>query len=200
MGMRFFEAVKNRRSIYDINNETLLSDDNIIKLIEEAIVNTPSPFNSQSARVVLLVEKEHKKFWQMLKDEMSTFLAIEKFASLEEKINKSFASGYGTILFFEDLKTVGDLQQNMPDYKYNFPIWSEQSNGMLQFVIWTALQMYGFGSSLQHYNSLIDDKIKETWQLPMEWQLIAQMPFGKKIAAAPKKQVLPVSDRFKFFK
>ena len=34
------------------------------------------------------------------------------------------------------------------------------------------------GASLQHYNPLIDNEVREHWGLPGQWQLIAQMPFG----------------------
>ena len=50
---------------------------------------------------------------------------------------------------------------------------------MHQIVVWTALEIEGFGASLQHYNSLIDDEVKRRWDTPSEWKLIAQMPFGK---------------------
>ena len=40
------------------------------------------------------------------------------------------------------------------------------------------LEDMGLGASLQHYNPLIDDEVRRTWNLPGDWMMIAQMPFG----------------------
>jgi predicted oxidoreductase (fatty acid repression mutant protein) len=84
-------------------------------------------------------------------------------------------------------------------YKDNFPVWSLQSSGMLQFTIWTALEDAGLGASLQHYNPLIDDQVKSLWKLPDKWKLLAQMPFGKPLAAPSEKEFLPLEGRVKVF-
>ena len=47
---------------------------------------------------------------------------------------------------------------------------------MHQFAIWTMLEDMGLGASLQHYNPLIDDEVRRTWNLPGDWMMIAQMP------------------------
>lgn len=200
MEMKFFEAVKNRRSIYVINDEATISDDKITEILENAVLHCPTPFNSQSSRVILLLQKQHQKFWQMLKDEFKEKLSKERYPATEEKINTSFASGYGTVLFFEDINVVKKLQEQFPSYADNFPHWSQQASGMLQYVVWSGLEMYGMGCSLQHYSPLIDDKIKDTWQVPASWQLIAQMPFGKKIGEPGEKEFAPLSERFKTYR
>ena len=63
-------------------------------------------------------------------------------------------------------------------YADNFPIWTQQSNGMLQINIWSALRELGIGANLQHYNPVIDEKVKALFNIPEYYQLIAQMPFG----------------------
>jgi predicted oxidoreductase (fatty acid repression mutant protein) len=123
----------------------------------------------------------------------------DKFKPTEDKIN-SFKSGYGTVLFFEDSSIVESLQQQFPLYKDNFPIWSQQSSGMHQYVIWTALQIEGFGASLQHYNELIETEIKKEWNVPSNWKLIGQMPFGKPTAEPGEKQYQPLDERIKIYK
>ena len=77
----------------------------------------------------------------------------------------AFKSGYGTVLYFEDNQVVEELQENFALYKDNFPIWSQQSSGMLQFAIWTALEIEGFGATLQHYNPLIDEEVRKEWEV-----------------------------------
>jgi len=59
---------------------------------------------------------------------------------------------------------------------------------MLQYAIWVALREYGFGANLQHYNPLIDQEVKENFNIPTSWNLIAQMPFGAIEEDAPVKQ------------
>lgn len=62
---------------------------------------------------------------------------------------------------FEDDTVIRSMQKEFELYKDNFPVWANQSNGMLQFAVWTALELEGLGASLQHYNPLIDDEVKE---------------------------------------
>lgn len=191
--------VEDRRSIYSISKEPVVSDDIIEEVIEYAVKHTPSAFNSQSARVVLLLGGQHDKLWDITKEALRKRVPADKFGPTEEKIN-SFRNGYGTVLFFEDSSVVESLQEQFPSYKDNFPIWSQHSNGMLQYVIWTALGVEGFGASLQHYTELIEADVEKEWNLPTKWKLIAQMPFGKPTADPAEKQFQPLDERIKVFK
>jgi len=199
MAKDFYNAVKERRTIYGISKETTISDERIEKIIKDAVKHTPSAFNSQSGRVIVLFGEKHNKLWNITKEALRRIVPEDKFPSTEEKIN-SFHSGYGSVLFFDDYSIVESLQQQFPSYKDNFPIWSMQSNGMLQYVIWTSLENEGLGASLQHYNPLIDDEVKKEWHIPNNWKLIAQMPFGKPTAPAGEKEFMPLEDRVKIFK
>ena len=195
----FNTAVADRRSFYGISKEKVTTDEVIKEIIEQAVKNTPSPFNSQSARVVLLLEKHHDKLWDITKESLRKIVPADQFSSTEDKIN-SFRNGYGTVLFFEDASVIESLQSQFALYADNFPIWSQQSSGMHQFVIWTALEIEGFGASLQHYNGLIDEDVKKEWNVPSNWKLIAQMPFGKPIAEPDEKEFQPLENRIKIFK
>lgn len=135
------------------------------EIIEYALKHTPSVFNSQSTRVVLLLGDHQDKLWDITKEALRKIVPADKFVPTEEKIN-SFKSGYGTVIFFEDSKVVESLQEQFALYKDNFPIWSQQTSGMHQFVIWTALEVEGFRSSLQHYNELIETDVKKEWSVP----------------------------------
>jgi predicted oxidoreductase (fatty acid repression mutant protein) len=59
-----------------------------------------------------------------------------------------------------------------------FPDWAEQSGGMNQFALWTALAAEGLGANLQHYNPIVDAQVQEAWNVPEDWQLRAQLVFG----------------------
>ena len=199
MSKNFLTAIADRRSIYGISKESPISDDRIKEIIDHAVKYTPSAFNSQSARVVLLLGSQHDKLWDITKEALRKVVPAENFAPTEEKIN-SFKSGYGTILYFEESSIIESLQRQFALYKDNFPVWAQQSNGMLQFAIWTALEMEGLGASLQHYNELIEDEIKKEWGIASSWKLIGQMPFGKPTAPAGDKQFQSIEDRVKVFK
>lgn len=194
----FYEAVKERRSIYGISKEITVSQDRIAEIVQNAAKHAPSAFNSQSGRAVVLFGDQHDKLWSIVRESLRKVVPADKFAPTEEKIN-SFQSGYGTVLFFDDSSIVEGLQKRFPLYQQNFPVWAQQSNGMLQYIVWTALELEGLGASLQHYNPLIDDEVKKSWNLPEHWKLIAQMPFGKPTSAPGEKEFLPIEDRVKVF-
>ncbi|KQL44899.1 nitroreductase [Brevibacillus choshinensis] len=198
MGKDFFTAIKDRRTYYGISKETVVSDQRIQEIINEAVKYTPSSFNSQSARVVVLLGEQHDKLWDLTKETLRKIVPAENFASTEEKMD-AFRSGYGSVLFFEDQSVIENLQSQFALYKDNFPVWSEQSSGMLQLVVWTALEAEGFGASLQHYNPLINEGVQQEWNVPSSWKLIAQMPFGKPTSTPGEKQFQPLDERVKVF-
>ena len=198
MSKDFYTAMKERRTFYSISSESTISDERINEVLKEAILHTPSAFNSQSARVVLLLGEHHKKLWDITLDELQKIVPADRLESTKEKTD-SFANGYGSILFFDDESVIKGLQERFPAYKENFPIWAQQANGMLQYLVWTSLVMEGFGVSLQHYNPLIDSSVKKQWGISETWKLAAQMPFGVPVQPPGEKSFLPVAERFLVF-
>lgn len=196
--MEFFAALKQRRSIYSINSSSPISDGRITEILKDAVKYAPSAFNSQSARTLLLLDKHHSRLWELIREALRAIVPADRFAGTDAKIS-SFAAGHGTILFFEDQDVIADLQKQYASYKDNFPVWSNHSAGMLQFVVWTGLESEGLGASLQHYNPLIDAAVAEIFEVPASWKLVAQMPFGKPTAQPEPKTFLPIEDRVKIF-
>lgn len=197
--MEFFDSVKNRRTFYGIGNMISVEDEKLEQIVRDSVKHAPSAFNSQSGRVVLLLGENHKELWKITMETLRKIVPSVAFGKTEEKIN-SFGRGYGTVLYFEDQGIVESLQQRFPLYKENFAIWSLQSNGMLQYIIWTALEIEGLGASLQHYNPLIDAEVHNRWGFPENWRLLAQMPFGNRTAPAGEKEFLPLDERVKIIK
>ncbi|MWC27940.1 nitroreductase family protein [Paenibacillus sp. MMS18-CY102] len=200
MANTFLSAVKKRRSYYGISKEQVISEQQIQEIVEEAVKYSPSSFNSQSARVVLLFNEQSDKFWDLTTEVLRGIVGDgDQFESTAQKM-ASFRNGSGTVLFFEDSAVVEGLQKQFPSYADNFPIWSGHSSGMLQFVVWTALEQEGLGASLQHYNPIVDADVKKEWNVPDNWKLVAQMPFGKPAAEPGEKQFQPIEERVKVFK
>jgi len=194
MKKEFTDVLKARRTHYALNKEIQVSDEAIQLLLEDAVLHTPSAFNSQSARVVLLLNGKHDTLWSITREALRKIVPAESFKPTDDKIN-GFAAAYGTVLFFEDTAVVKGLQEAFPLYQHNFPIWSTESSGMLQYVVWSGLTTLGVGASLQHYNELIEENVKETFELPENWKLVAQMPFGNPSAPLREKEFLPLDGR-----
>jgi predicted oxidoreductase (fatty acid repression mutant protein) len=199
MNKSLLEAIQNRRTYYSITDKTPVSDKEIEEILHLAILHVPSAFNSQSTRLILLLNENHKKLWQITNETLKKVVPPSNFPATETKIN-SFASGYGTILYYEDQVTIKGLQEQFPIYKDNFSLWSNQSSSMHQFAIWLLLEEMGFGVSLQHYNPLIDEAVQQEWNIDPNWKLIAEMPFGLPSASPGNKEFLPVENRVKIFK
>lgn len=200
MTKSFRQALQDRRSCYAINDNSPLSGDQVQEIIDFALMNVPSSFNSQSSRMVLLLGEHHKKLWDGITlDALKAVVPAEAFAPTQAKI-ASFAAGHGTILFFEDQKVVEGLQAQFPLYADNFPLWAREASAMHQLTVWTLLEEAGLGASLQHYSPLIDAKVQDTWSLDPAWKLMAQMPFGG-ITELPKaREKQPVELRRKTFR
>ena len=193
------QAFDERRSIYALGNELPVEQQAIVNMAERVLLHTPSAFNSQSTRIVVLFGAEHEKLWQITEDTLRGIVNDdEKFASTQQKL-EGFKAGAGTILFFEDQTVVKGLQESFALYADKFPDWSEHTNGMHQYVIWTALASLGLGANLQHYNPVIDEQVARTWNIDADWTLVAQMVFGNIQQPAGDKSFEPIEKRLKVF-
>lgn len=179
--------LERRRSIYTLSPHSTLKDSQLAELLHEVVRYTPSAFDSRSTRLALLTGKAHHRLWEIVKESLQEIVPPEVFVRSEQKIDTSFAAGYGTILFFEDWAVVSEMQAHFPLYRDNFPTWAEHTSAMHQYAAWVALANVGMGASLQHYNPLIDNRVREEWHLPHSWHLKAQMPFGIALSPAPEK-------------
>ena len=140
----FTDLQTKRRSIYALGKDVELSNQELIDTIQEAVLNTPTAFNSQTSRVVK------------------------------------------------------GLQEQFPLYADNFPIWSEQGHGIALYATWLALAEKNIGMNVQHYNPLVDAQLAEKYDIPANWKLRAQAPFGQIVAPAGDKDI-QTEGRFKIF-
>ncbi|MBC2885311.1 nitroreductase family protein [Ochrobactrum sp. CM-21-5] len=198
MNNSLLNSIKKRRTQYALGKSLPFSQEDVAELIREAVKHTPSSFNSQSSRAVILFGEQSDKLWEITKEALRKIVPADAFAQTEAKID-SFAAGAGTVLFYEDQTVVKGLQDNFPLYADNFPLWSEQSGGMAQHSVWSALANAGIGASLQHYNPLIDSEAAKAFDIPDSWKLRAQMPFGSNEQPFPEKTFMDDAERFKVF-
>lgn len=187
-----YEGLKKRRSYYNIGKEIPVSQEEVIELVKKVVELVPDAFNNKSQSVVLALGKYQDKLWDAIYDAFGGKVAREKI--------DSFKSGYGTVLYFIDKKKVENLKEEFPTYSDRFDEWSHVANGMLQINIWTELRNLGIGASIQHYNPVIDDVVKEMFDVPEDWILVGQMPFGKIMEEPEPKEKDNVEERLRIFK
>lgn len=196
MKRTFLEAIEHRRSCYSLSATNPVSESDIISAIDRIILSTPSAYNSQSTRLVVLFGRHHTQLWEIVKNALEEFVSPEAFTGVKEKIDSSFAAGCGTVLFYEDMAVIEQLKEKYTTYADKFDEYSEHTSAMHQFAVWTALEDMEFGASLQHYNPLIDTAVAHQWNISKEWRLIAQMPFGTPLSVTETKaQHLPLTIR-----
>lgn len=191
-------VAQTRRSVYALNKNLPMAESEIVKIVEHAVLHTPSPFNSQSSRAVVLLGAEHEAFWQLTENALRAVVPAEKFQPTADKM-AMFGAAAGTILFFEDQEPVRKLQESFPSYAAGFPVWSEHAGAMLQYAVWTSLAAVNVGANLQHYSPLVDAPVQQKWNVPQNWKMCAQMVFGGISQGAGEKTFQPVEDRLKVF-
>ncbi|KAH9874164.1 hypothetical protein IAQ61_004793 [Plenodomus lingam] len=92
----FADAVKERRTIYQLNKSSPISDKAIADIAEKALLHTPSSFNSQSTRLVVLLNKDHDKFWDYVLEVLKPLTPAETFGATEQRIS-GFKAAKGTV-------------------------------------------------------------------------------------------------------
>ena len=198
MSNAFINSISKRRTQYALGKNLPLPQQEVSQLIQEAIKLSPSSFNSQSSRAVILFGAESDKFWGFVMEALRKIVPADSFGPTEAKIN-SFAAGAGTVLFYEDQDVIAGLQQQFAAYAENFPVWSEQASGIAQFAVWVALSEANIGASLQHYNPLPDAAAAAEWNVPASWKLRAMMPFGSNEGGFGEKTFMDDAERFRVF-
>ncbi|OFP97084.1 nitroreductase, partial [Enterococcus sp. HMSC076E04] len=181
-----------------IGRNVSLSNEELTALIKEAIKESPTAFNAQSTRAVILFGDAHEKLWEITEEVLRPLTPAEAFPNTQNKL-AGFKNGYGTVLFFKDTDVVKGLQDQFELYADNFPDWSEQSNGIATANTWVALVDKGLGANLQHYNPVIDEAVAKEWNIPSNWKLRSQLVFGSPETPAGEKEYMNDADRFRVF-
>lgn len=188
--MNYFEAIKNRRSIHALEDVEVIPDEKVIEIVELALDHTPTAFNGQETRAVVLFGEKHRELWNDAEKIAREKVGDGDFSRTESRIN-GFRNGRGTILFFQDTAITKDFQKRMPQFHNEFDIWAQQNQGMLQYVVWAGLEAVGYAASLQH----MEMNLNSEWNIPESWKLIAQMPFGKQAQELNDKHIVPTEEK-----
>ena len=190
------QAFDERRSVYALGNELPVEPQAIVNMAERVLLHTPSAFNSQSSRLVVLFGAEHQKLWDIAEKELRAAVGDGDFSGSKQKLD-GFRAAAGTVLFYEDKNVTESLQEQFALYADRFPIWAQQTSAMHQYAMWTELRTLNVGANLQHYNPLVDEDAAKAFSIPDSWELVAQMPFGNIVEPAGEKTYQPVNERMK---
>lgn len=72
------EAIVNRRSIRKVTKTMQLRKERIEEVLKTAL-HAPTSFNMQSGRMVVLMDGEHEKFWDIVKETLRARASAENF-------------------------------------------------------------------------------------------------------------------------
>lgn len=194
----FVEKLKKFRGTYQLGKRVHYSQAYLTELIQEAVHSCSSAYNSQSARIIVLFTDSHHQFWNIVKDVQRQHVPASVYEGIRIKLDQC-ENAYGTILFYEDQNAIQQLQKKIPFSADDFPLWSEQTSGMVQFAAWTALADSGLGASLQHYNAQINHPVAEHFKIDENWLLRAQVCFGSIEEAIEDKIESVNPDSFQVF-
>lgn len=115
--MTFDNAMEERRSIYNLKDSISISDDELESMIAHAVKHVPSSFNSQSTRIVLLLNDNNNKFWDNTKAILKEVMGENRdFEPTEQKVGELNESA--DILTVDlNLNEVEQQRENIPVFK-----------------------------------------------------------------------------------
>ncbi|KIX02043.1 uncharacterized protein Z518_07982 [Rhinocladiella mackenziei CBS 650.93] len=193
----FLELVKARRSVYTLTAESTIPDSKVEEIVKFAVTWSPSTYNVQSARAVVLFKENHIKLWDIVKKHMDQVPMEEGMKAYMAGRIAGWRASYGTVMWFEDQAALDRLGDKNPMIKPMLTEWSDHSTGIHQFIVWTALEAEGLGANLQHFNFHpgIAAEVISTFGLPETWKLKAQLVFGKPTEGPKDKTFEPIDSR-----
>lgn len=186
--MAYSDILKARRSMYILNDQLPVSQDLVTGRIKEAMSLSPTAFMMQDIHAVILTGNNHKKLWdKIVHDTLQKIVPPEPFKRTEVKLS-TFSQAAGTILLVRDLDAVEQMKKDYATYAAEMDAWSWQDLGIAMVNIWNSLAEINVGANIQHYNPLIDDEVKATWDIPDNYQLVGQMVYGGIISRPGDKE------------
>ncbi|CAH01116.1 nitroreductase family protein [Kluyveromyces lactis] len=178
---QFLKAIAARRTIYALKPElpSGVSINDVQEVVQAIVKDTPTSFNCQGNRAIILTGETHKSVWDSVVNAIEGDNGKKRPASARDE-------AFGSIIFLTDDKTTEKLQADFPAWSAIFPSFAEHSSGAAQISTWTAIELLGLGGHLQHYNGYVKAALPEG-AIPQEWTVQAQLVFGLPAAEAGEK-------------
>jgi hypothetical protein len=96
------ELARARRSVYKLGRRPIVPDTEVRELVNAAILDMPSSFNTQSTRMVVLLNEEHDKLWDIAIDSVHEQVRLgivpqEVWQNQTKPKLQGFKAAYGTV-------------------------------------------------------------------------------------------------------
>ncbi|KAH7374587.1 Nitroreductase-like protein [Plectosphaerella cucumerina] len=196
---QWLAAAKHRRSVYGLKDTSHVSDERIQEIISNVLSFTPSSYNTQPARITLVLGEKHKQLWDVVIETAEPILkgfGPGVWDAMGPRF-QAFKNAYGSVLFWDSGDAIKSAQQTHQSAAHMFEQFADHASGMAQLLIWTALELEGFGANLQHMAAIppVEAALKKFLQVPEDYSLKANMNFGEEAQPHPEVPTkLPLSE------
>jgi uncharacterized protein len=128
------DAIASRRTIYGISNTSSpIPQSRVEEIIAHVIKHTPSSYNVQSARAVIVTGQAHKNLWTNIEENVGQALPKAAWEGHLDKFVANFKdNAIGSVVWFEDQVAIEDYKEKHKSVAAFLDAWSLQSSGMHQ--------------------------------------------------------------------
>lgn len=178
--MSFLPSYAARRTQYQLSKKLpeSVTIEQIRELVQQLVKHTPTSFNSQTIRAVIITGALHDSVWQSVADAIPQEAGKKRPQSIKDE-------AYGSVIFFDDGAALKAIQDKFPPYADYFPTFAATSNGAAQINTWTLINELGLGGHLQHYNPIVQSAL--AGKVPESWNVVAQLAFGVPVGQPGEK-------------
>lgn len=106
-------------------------------------------------------------------------------------------------MFWTSEDSIKKSQETHASAAHVLPQFAEHTTGMAQILVWTALELEGFGANLQHMGAVpgVEAALHKFLDVPSDYTLKANLNFGEEAQSHPEKpEKLPFSETLKVVK
>ncbi len=173
MGLQtYLSFMHRRRTIRKLKGGPI--SDEVIHTILEAGRWSPSAFNSQPARIVVIKERQ-AEFWDFIANTLRQKLQGEQLERTLARI-PGYRSGVFTLVFYED--TTISNNPPFPGGGETWKSWATQGLGIMQVNVWNAIAAVGLAASNQHMNQQMEEELRAFLGVPAAWKSYSIFPVG----------------------
>jgi len=159
-------------------------------LIKQVVSLTPTCYNCQGSRLVILYGTYHEEFWRRM-------MNVTESGDVERRaVECNVIPASGTIVLLEDEMSMKVMQKLYPLYASAFPLFAERSSAMAEVGLAVALTQKGIGTISRHYRVDVAAVLDENADIPSSWKMKAQIAFGTSVTPGTKPEELPDSHCF----
>ncbi|KAJ4267514.1 putative nitroreductase [Fusarium torreyae] len=196
---QWLAAAKYRRTVYGLKDTSPVPDSRIEEIVREVISFAPSSYNTQPGRYTLVLGEKHKQLWDVVVENAAPVLKAagpHVWAAMEPRFQR-FNNAYGSLVFWTRGQSLQESKETHKSAAHLIDSFADHSGGMAQILLWTALELEGFGASLQHTGASppVEVALKQFLGVPDDYHFQANMVFGEPAQPFPDvPEKLPIDE------